>query len=51
MMIFVSIIIICFTVLMCETMYFNHKEKMAKLNAENRLLNKLFSGNKNNEEN
>lgn len=45
MLIFVSIIIICLTLLMAETIYFNHQEKMATLNP----LNKIF--NKNKEEN
>ena len=38
MVILLSIIIICFTILMGETMYFNHKEKMKKLD-ENKILN------------
>lgn len=45
-----SIIIICLTALLAETMYFNYKEKMAKLNADYNPLNKLFGGNKNKEE-
>lgn len=45
-----TIVFVCLTILMVETMYFNHKEKMAKLNAENNPLNKLFGGNKKEEE-
>ena len=41
MLILLSIVIVCLTVLMAETIYFEHKEKMAKSNQ----FNKLFSKN------
>lgn len=44
------IIIICFTILIGETMYFNHKEKIEKMKLEGNPLNKMFSGNKNKED-
>ena len=44
------IMIVCFTVLMCETMYLNHKEKIEKMKLEGNPLNKMFSGNKNKED-
>ena len=45
-----SIIFICLTILMSETMYFEHKEKIAKLNTKNNPLNILFSGDKKDDE-
>lgn len=50
MIILISIIFICLTVLSGLTIYFDHKEKIAKLNAENNPLIKLFSGDKNEED-
>lgn len=49
--ILISIIIICLTSLSIASMYFTYKEKIAKLNAENNPLSKLFSGDKNKKEN
>ena len=50
LLILTSIIIVCLTILMAETMYFNHKEKMEKMKLEGNPLNKMLSGNKNKED-
>ena len=44
------IVIVGLTILMAETMYFNHKEKMEKIKLESNPLNKIFSGSKKDEE-
>lgn len=49
-LIFATIALVGLTILMAETMYFNHKEKMEKIKLESNPLNKIFSGNKKDEE-
>lgn len=44
------VVIVCFSILIGMSMYFNHKEKMEKTKLESNPLNKIFSGNKNKEE-
>lgn len=49
-LIFATIVFVGLTILMAETIYFNHKEKIEKIKLESNPLNKIFSGNKNKED-
>ena len=49
-LILITIAIVGLLILMAETMYFNHKEKMEKIKLESNPLNKIFSGNNNKED-
>lgn len=49
-LILAAIVFVGLTILMAETMYFNHKEKMEKIKLESNPLNKIFDGNKKDEE-
>lgn len=45
-----TIIIVCLTIIWGMSLYFEHKEKMEKIKLESNPLNKMFSGNKKDEE-
>lgn len=45
-----TIIVVGLLILWGMTIYFNHKEKMEKIKLESNPLNKMFSGNKKDEE-